>query len=163
MDLATLSRLLWREREMLDTLQFKLDEQQLLLAAGRAEWVARASAEVEAVLARVGELELARAIEFDRAAEALGLPADPSLRVLASVAPEPWGHLLEEHHKAIVAQIARIQATTETNRGLADSALRAADGILAKIDGSEAEPVAYVPTGRGATAGRRAALVDREF
>lgn len=163
MDLATLSRLLWREREMLDTLQFKLDEQQLLLAGGHAEWVARASAEVEAVLARIGELELTRAVEFDRAAEQLGLAPAPSLRHLATVAPEPWGHLLEEHHKALVAQIARVQRTTETNRGLARSAVKAAATILASIDGDPAQAGTYEPSGQTDSPARRPALVDEEM
>ncbi|MGD9956432.1 MAG: flagellar protein FlgN [Candidatus Nanopelagicales bacterium] len=148
MDFAHLSRLLWRERDLLDTLLFKLHEQNLLLTAGDAEWLPRASREIEAVLERVGEIELERAVEFARASTALGLEADPSLRTLAEKAPEPWGYVLEEHHHAFVTLAARIQHSADANKELTVAASRATEAVLAGLDGAKESTTAYAATGQ---------------
>ena len=41
-----LSQILWRERELLDSLLFKLEMEQLVLGSGRTRWLARAAKEV---------------------------------------------------------------------------------------------------------------------
>ena len=56
MDFAGLSSILWRERDVLENLLYKLDVQQLLLMAGRSTWLVRASAEIELVLEQVGQI-----------------------------------------------------------------------------------------------------------
>ena len=48
-----LSARLWHERELLDLLTFKLEEEQLLLTAGRTRWISHATREVEQVLERL--------------------------------------------------------------------------------------------------------------
>ena len=59
-----LSALLWRERELLELLVFKLEEEQLLLiTAGKARWLQFATREVEQVMERVREAGLARTVE----------------------------------------------------------------------------------------------------
>ena len=50
MSLTEVSSILWRERELLELLLFKLEEEQLLLAAGRSRWLGHATREVEMVL-----------------------------------------------------------------------------------------------------------------
>ena len=40
-----LSNLLWRERELLELLVFKLEEEQLLLTAGKSRWLPQATRE----------------------------------------------------------------------------------------------------------------------
>ena len=45
MGVHELSALLWRERELLEVLQFKLEVEQLLLTTGNTRWLNRASAE----------------------------------------------------------------------------------------------------------------------
>ena len=47
MALADFCRILWRERELLELLLFKLEEEQLVLASGRGRWLAHATHEVE--------------------------------------------------------------------------------------------------------------------
>ncbi|MCA0330405.1 MAG: flagellar protein FlgN [Actinobacteria bacterium] len=163
MDFALLSRLLWRERDLLDTLLFKLHVQNLLLTSGDPEWLPRASREIEAVLERVGEIELERAVEFTRAAAELGLDPDPSLRALAGAAPEPWGYVLEEHHGAFVMLAARIQASADSNKELTAAAARATEQVLASLDGASSAPQAYAPSGHLRLDVRRAALVDEEI
>ena len=50
MSLNDLSTLLWREREVLELLLYKLQTQQLMLTTGRTEWLAVAAREVDAVV-----------------------------------------------------------------------------------------------------------------
>src|SRR5690349_21157131 len=118
MGLADLSSILWREREMLELLLFKLDEEQLVLAAGRTRWLARATREVEMVLEEIRQTELERAIEVSRAAAELGVPSDASLRQLADAAPAPWSGLLLEHRAAFLALTDEITTLVQSNREL---------------------------------------------
>lgn len=163
MSLADLSSVLWRERELLEMLLFKLDVQQLLLAAGRTEWVPRASREVEAVLEKLGETELNRSLQVEIVAMELGLSPNPSLRMLASSAPEPWGQLMRDHHRAFLDLAARIEAVSDANRDLVMSAKKATDAVLASLDSGEPALATYVPTGQRAPLQRKAALLDEEI
>lgn len=103
MGLSEVSNILWQERHLLELLVFKLEEQQLLLAAGRTRWLALAADELDAVMGELREVELLRAIEVDATAEVLGLPSGPSLAELAVAAPDPWDDLLKQHRAALVA------------------------------------------------------------
>ena len=86
MGLREVSAILWRERHLLELLLFKLDEEQLVLAAGRTRWLPRATREVEMVLEEIRQTELERAVEVSRVALELGLPAGAGLRQLADAA-----------------------------------------------------------------------------
>ncbi len=85
MDLSGLSSLLWRERDILDNLLFKLDVQQLLLMSGRSAWLVRASREIETALEQVRIIELERAVRFNEVARDLDLEASPSLAAIAEL------------------------------------------------------------------------------
>jgi hypothetical protein len=136
MGLAQLSNLLWRERDMLELLLFKLEEEQLLLAAGKSQWIARATHEVEVVLEAIGQAELLRAAEVDSVATELGLASDTSLRELAATAPEPWGQILTEHREKFLEVTAAITALAEANRELVTTGQRAAIAALRTLDGA---------------------------
>ena len=41
MSLSEVSNILWRERQLLELLVFKLEEEQFVLASGRTRWLAR--------------------------------------------------------------------------------------------------------------------------
>ena len=69
-----LSQILWRERELLETLLFKLEEEQMVLAGGRTRWLTRAAREVENVLDTIRETEILRAVAAEEVAAELGLP-----------------------------------------------------------------------------------------
>jgi hypothetical protein len=163
MDFANLSRVLWRERELLDLLLFKLHEQHLLLVAGDVEWLPRASAEVETVLERIGSAELERAVAFDSLAADLGMPAGPSLGALADRAPEPWDFILEEHHAAFLVLAERIQTSADANRELTLAASRATEAVLASLTGQDTTVAAYAASGRRDVDVRRPVLVDEEI
>jgi hypothetical protein len=76
-------------RELLELLLFKLEEEQLLLAAGRTRWVAHATREVEVVLDQIRHAEVIGAAHTQAVAGQLGLLGDASLAELADTAPAP--------------------------------------------------------------------------
>ncbi len=68
MSLIELSSVLWRTRELMELLLFKLEEEQVLLASGRSRWLAHATREVEMVLEQMRETEVIRAAHAQAAA-----------------------------------------------------------------------------------------------
>ena len=157
MSLAGVSSTLWRERELLELLLFKLEEEQLVLASGRTRWLSRATKEVEMVLEEVRRAELLRAVQVDAAGADMGLGPGPSLRQLAEAADEPWKTLLLEHRQAFLTATAEIQAMAEANRDLLTTGFRAAREALLSL-GDSAET--YTASGAPATGGRFSRLVD---
>lgn len=159
MGMAELSTALWRERELLEVLLFKLEEEQLLLAAGRSEWLARATREVEVVLEAIANSEVIRAIEVDVVAVSMGLPSNSSLGDLARAAPAPWGELLADHRRAFLELTGRITGLSETNRDLINSGQRAVVTALATLAGP-AEPKMYGPAGTTVIGSGRSTFLD---
>ena len=161
MDLSGLSSLLWRERDILDNLLFKLDVQQLLLMSGRSGWLVRASREIETALEQVRIIELERAVRFNQVAGDLALDASPSLSAIAEAAEEPWKSLLIEHYEAFLELATRIQAITSLNREMAFSAQIATEAILTSIRG-DSDPTLnlYAQTGATEKLDRKSVFVD---
>lgn len=156
-----LSLILWRERELLETLLFKLEQEQLVLASGRDRWLMRAAREVEAVLDSIRETEVLRAVAADEAAASIGLEHNPSLRALAEAADEPWRTIMLEHREAFVAVTAEITQLAESNRELLTAGYRAARETLLSLD---AAADGYNPEGNAVTsAPRPASLLDRSL
>lgn len=98
-----LSLLLWRERDLLGTLLFKLETERLVVAAARTRWLSRAAHEVESVMAELRGTEILRATAADAVAGAVQLRANPALRELAASAREPWRTILTDHCDAFLA------------------------------------------------------------
>ncbi len=161
MDLSGLSSLLWRERDILDNLLFKLDVQQLLLMSGRSGWLVRASREIETALEQVRIIELERAVRFNEVAGELNLDASPSLSAIAGAAEEPWKSLLTEHYEAFLELATRIQAITSLNREMAFSAQIATEAILTSIRGDSDHGLnLYAQSGTTEKLDRKSVFVD---
>ena len=160
MGLAEVSGILWKERELLELLLFKLEEEQLVLASGRTRWLAHATREVEFVLEQIRSTELLRAVEVDGVAADLGLGAGPSLSALADAAPEPWGDLLRSHRDAFLALTAEVQAMAEANRDLLESGSRAVREALQGLDRTLSTYTARGRSKVATTGGSRAHFVD---
>lgn len=157
MGLAELSSVLWRERELLEMLLFKLEEEQLILSAGRTRWLARAAREVDLVLEEIRRTEVLRAAEVEEVAGRLALDPDPSLSRLADSVEEPWATLLREHRTAFLAMTAEITTIARANRDLLVSGQRAArESLLSLADGT----ATYTPEGATVTVGTRPRLLD---
>jgi hypothetical protein len=133
MGLQEVSTTLWQERNLLEMLLFKLEEEQLLLAAGRTRWLARATREVEVVLERIRDAEIMRSIEVDQVAPSLLLPPGPSLQQLAEHAPSPWDTMFHDHRQAFLELTDEITSLANANRELVARGQRATEEFLANF------------------------------
>ena len=158
MSLTEVSSILWRERELLELLLFKLEEEQLLLAAGRTRWLAHATREVEMVLGEMRRAELGRAVEVDAVAVSLGLQPGVSLRELAEVAPPPWDRILSEHRNAFLAATEEISALARANKDLLAAGYRTAREALTSL--GEPDAKTYTPDGQSVHSARGPRLLN---
>jgi len=134
MAIHELSALLWRERELLDLLTFKLEEEQLLLTAGKSRWLPHGTREVEQVLERLSKAGLARAVEAAAVAIQWGLSEEASLAELAEAAPdEAWAGILTAHLTAMQRQTAAIQELRDSNEQFLRAAVRSTQETAANL------------------------------
>src|SRR5436853_4758165 len=161
MSLSEVSNILWRERQLLELLVFKLEEEQLVLAAGRTRWLSHATREVESVLGEIKRIELERAMHVESAGRELGLSGSPSLRELAGLTPSPWDGIFNEHRRALLALAQEIDVITKANRDLLQRGHQATREAIASM--GEIDIDAY--DARGSIAERSLALriVDEAF
>ena len=146
--LNDVSTVLWRERQLLELLVFKLEEEQLLLTAGKVRWVNHASREVEIVLEQLRATELMRAVKVEAAAAELGMESYPGLRSLSQAAPEPWSSILARHRQAFLELTNEIRDLSERNRHLLAKGRDAAREALNWLTGKGAPPPqAYTSSG----------------
>jgi hypothetical protein len=159
MSMEDLASALWRERELLEMLLFKLEVEQLVLAGGRSRWLPAAAHEIESVLESIREVEVLRAIEVDDVAEELGLEPNASLREIAERCDEPWRSIWLDHREAFTTVAAQVSEMAESNRELLTAGYQAAQATLLSI--SEG-PRTYGADGSVAT-DRRTSLLDRSL
>jgi hypothetical protein len=157
MSLVELSSILWRERDMLELLLFKLEEEQLVLASGRTRWLAHATREVEMVLEQIRLTEVLRAAEVAVVGTDLGVGADPSLSQLAEAAPAPWSELFHQHRRAFLELTAEINALAEANQELLTAGQRAVRETMMIVSDSAQT---YGRRGESLTAAPRTRLLD---
>lgn len=133
MGFSEISTLLWREREALQLLLFKLVEEQLIVSAGQTRWLAQANDEVEAALLQLHGTDVLRAAEVDAVAEDLGLAEAPSLADLEANAPEPWATMFGEHRQALLLLVEELGRTAGENRALLSAGARAVRETLLSV------------------------------
>ncbi len=157
MGLPEVSTILWRERQLLELLVFKLDAQQLLIGSGRDRWLTHASDELQLVMEELQHVELLRAMEVDSVASSLGLPPGVSLAELADAAPAPFDDLFRQHRICLLELSSEVKDRSRQNcealaRG--QSALRE----LIAVAGSTSHAGAVLPDEPAS-----GILVDRVF
>ena len=160
MSVATVSTVLWSERELLELLLFKLEEQQLVLASGRARWLSHSAREVEMVVDQIRAAELSRAVAVDELAHELGLPPAPSLAALARLVPMPHNELLMAHRDAFLLLTDEISTLSKANRELLGTAQRAQREAMLALDDA-AGATTYSSHGDARSEPARARVVDR--
>lgn len=130
-----LSALLWRERELLDLLEFKLTTEQLLLTAGNSKFLQRSSDEIQTVSQRLRELSVARDMAVSALAEEWELPEQQaSLRQITEVAPdEIWKDIFNGHLVALVTVTGRIKSLRDSNELLLRAAARTSQETMANL------------------------------
>lgn len=156
MPMEDLSSVLWRERDLLDRLLFKLEVEQLVLTNGRSHWLPLAAREIEAVLDDIRNIELLRAVALDSLAAELGLPANPSLRDLSEHSNEPWKSLWLDHREAFTTVATAISQMSQSNRVLLTAGYQAAQATLLSM---EVRSPTYGSD--GSVGSRRRSFVDR--
>jgi hypothetical protein len=149
--LAEVSNLLWREREILEHVLFKIIEQQLVLEAGQTRWLTKANAEVEAAALRLRSNEVLRSVEIDALGERIGLDAGATLTQLAAAAPEPWASLLDEHRSALRQLAFELDTGVQHNQLLLGAGARAVrETLLSLSDAVSTYDARGVPASVGA-------------
>ena len=155
-----LSLILWRERELLETLLYKLEMEKLVLASGSSRWLATSAREVEGILASIRETELLRAVVADEAAASIGMGANPSLRALAEAVDEPWRSILLDHRAAFVQYSREIMEIAASNRELLTAGQQAArDTFLGLTETADS----YSHTGTAVVDDQRHRLLDQSI
>lgn len=145
MQLSEVSNILWRERQLLELLLFKLEEEQLILASGRTRWLTQATREVETVLAQIKRVELDRAVELEALAAELGFERTPTLKELSELSTGPWGRIFSDHRGALLELAQEIDGLAQSNREMLARGQRAARDALVTL--GELSPDMYSPTG----------------
>lgn len=112
-----LGTILEREGDALEALLFKLVETNLLLKAGEARFLPRATREVERARGRAAELDLLRATTVAE------MTIGSTLRGLAAEAPSPWPGILRDHHEVLSRLVAEIEVVAHQNAQLAERCL----------------------------------------
>ncbi|WP_423921930.1 flagellar protein FlgN [Frigoribacterium sp. 2-23] len=153
-----LSALLWRERELLELLTFKLEVEQLLLTAGRTRWIDHATREVEQVLDRLRAAGLERTVEVAAVAVEWGTDEQAPLREIIESAPSgPWGEIFTAHLRAMTELTVRIKQLRDENERFLRAASRATQETLASLGTGEATGDLYDAQGAtGANGSTRA-------
>ncbi len=128
-----LSHQLWTMRELLEQLVYKLEVQGLLLASSRARWMPYITAELEAIIDGINEVEAARSAASQRLARQCGVSPSLSLAELITHIDEPWGGLLGQHRLHLLSLQAEIEDISRTNHELARRGLMRSREIIASL------------------------------
>jgi hypothetical protein len=161
MSMHELSALLWKERELLETLLFKLDEEQLVLTTGKTRWLERAARETEQVTGRLRDVGLARTVEVAAVARDWGGSQDATLRDLVALAPDDvWREILESHLRGLLALVGQITVLRDQNLRLLRAASRETQEAIASLD---IAPNTYDSRGFASSGPDDARLLDKEL
>ena len=147
MGLSDVSNILWRERQLMELLLFKLEEEHLVLASGRERWLSHATREVETVLSEIKRVELDRSIAVESAAAEVGLGSQPTLKDLSEHATGPWTRIFDEHRKALLELAGEIDTMAGANRELLARGEKAARDALIALGEVEGSTNTYSPNG----------------
>jgi hypothetical protein len=160
--LAELSRTLWAQRGLIETLQYRLEVQQLVCVGGRAQWLQKAVDEVEAALEDMRRSERRRDGVVAACAASLGLDPAVSLSELRVCVPDPWGPVLGEHQDALLALVETTESLAAANREVVNRGIQDARALLHAVGGVPGPDRSYGPVAMPAAgAGVRPTLLDR--
>jgi hypothetical protein len=159
MPMEDLSSILWRERDLLDMLLFKLEVEQLVLTNGRSHWLPVAAREIETVLEQIRSVDLLRAVAVDTVAAELGLDPNPSLSEIAQRSEEPWRAIWLDHREAFTSVATRISEMSQSNRVLLTAGYQAAQATLLSMT----ERSATYGSDGSVGSDRRTSLIDRNL
>lgn len=154
-----LSHQLWTLRELLEQLVFKLEVQTLLLGAGRARWIPFASAEIEAIIEAIAEVEIARETATRRLTAQRGLPPTAALSDLAAHIGPPWSTVLTQHRLHLLSLQAEVEELSRSNHELARMGMARTREVIAALGDQEID--VYDPHGVPSPLNVNALRLDR--
>lgn len=118
---ATLERLalcLGQQVAALRHLCFKFEIQEVILTSGRHKWLDETTAELERAVASLHGTDRTLREALEKAAVAVQLSPESTVREVAAAVPEPWSYVLEEHRKGMQELLERVGQLSRTNRQL---------------------------------------------
>jgi hypothetical protein len=121
---SDVSSVLWREREVLQDLLYKLLTETLIVSAGHTRWLAKANDDVAQALDELRATEVLRAAEVEAIAVELNADEPPSLAELATSAPEPWATIFADHRASLLVLVAEVEQATDDARSLLSAGSR---------------------------------------
>jgi FtsZ-binding cell division protein ZapB len=132
MDAATeLSHHLWSLRQLLERLIYRLDVQQLLLAASRTRFLPLAAAEVDEASAAIAALDEHIRKAASDLAESVDLPPTAVLAELAEHTEPHVRQLLLDHRSALQILQSEVEELVRSNKELARRVISARDMLSA--------------------------------
>jgi len=159
--LTELGHVLWRQRDLILRLIYRLEVQQLVLASGRSQWIAVATDDVEDAIADVQRQEVARAALVEDLSGPLGTAPDASLRDLIEAAPSPWDLILAEHHTEFLRLANDAEEAARNNRDILQQGLVDVRDLLESYGSTPESAYGDRPMG-ASSAPTTSVLVDRE-
>jgi hypothetical protein len=159
--MESLTNALFRERELLEVLLYKLETEQMVLSTGRTRWLGHAAREIEHVMEQLREISVLRSTAVADVAASLNLEADTSLRAIAEVSEDPWRLILLEYRDSFRSLCIEIAAASENNRELLVAGYQ---GVRDTINLLADTPQAGYGADGAATSGPSASrLIDRSI
>ena len=146
--LEELSRTLWKQRSLIEMLQYRLETQQIMCLSMKAERLQIAVDEVGVAMDEIRRSERTRDAVVRRCAQLLGLPESASLSDIRSQVGEPWSSTLADHQEALLALVNESERLSAMNRELALRGANDARSLMAEITGSKPATSYGPPTAR---------------
>jgi hypothetical protein len=120
---ASLTALLWTERDAVEHVLFKLVQEHLVLSAPALRWLPRVDDELAAAVRAMQDCARERTRAVAQLADAFELSAPYRMTQLIAVAPEPWPAVLNDHRTALRVLLRDLTSTAAaTRRKLRESA-----------------------------------------
>ena len=130
---ASLTAVLWNEREAVDQVLFKVTEERMLLEAPALRWLQRADDELAAAIRAMRACADDRATDVARIAAVLELGPRCTLADLIRVAPEPWPAVLADHRTALRVLLRDLVTTAAATRRQLRASARAVRESLDEV------------------------------
>lgn len=118
---ASLERLalcLGQQLTALRHLCFKFEIQEVVLTSGRQKWLDETTAELERAVDSLQGTDRELRDALQRAAVAVSLSPEATVREVAAAVPEPWSYVLDEHRNGMQQLIDRVTQLSRSNRQL---------------------------------------------
>lgn len=136
-DYQRLTSLLWEYRTHFERLEFLLDTQILLIAAGRDRHLHHLVDLIGEVQRRFDRLDLEREVFLGSSTDGFG-----PLSEIASDAPDPWATILGEHADALMDHVRQTQALSDHCRALIQSVQAQLPDVVTLLNGQPSGPTA---------------------